>query len=142
MPTQTTIDSPSLQSNMPALQRDALLALIKTNATQLADMGDGDGLEVLMEDTGYISNLSEVDIDEMAAAIVALAGVVNEDTLGHVAAGAVFYRLRAECAQQDDWYHSAIAAARAAVEPLGVKYNSCGCLASLCDCARSSARNV
>lgn len=127
-------------SQLSELQRARLIALIEENVNQLAAAGDGMHLEWTLELVGFHPALNEIDCDMLAAAIVALAPLLDDGTLGHVADNAVFYR-----SLESSGVERAYAIARAIVEPLGVRYTSCGhvCFADPgCFCAEEAARGI
>jgi hypothetical protein len=127
MQQETTAEIPaSTDTEVPALQRERLVALIRENVNQLAADGDSWGLDVTLDAVGFHSCIvDDDDCEKLAAAIGALVPLLNDDMLGFVANNAVFYRWR-ESRGLD-----AYAIARAAVEPLGVKFAPCGCFAAI-----------
>jgi hypothetical protein len=114
----------STGTQVPALQREQLVALIRENVSELAAAGDYEGLDETLSVVGFDSCRNDDSCDSLAAAISALAPTTDDDTLGFVASCAVFYRWR-----KSSGVEHADAIARAAIEPLGVKFAPCGCFA-------------
>lgn len=114
------------------LNRTALVTIIATEIRRLQKRRDYDGIAAGLEAIGWVDNRTDRSIASLAESAVSLLAMTSDKDIALAAAWAVWSR--------DGKSESNV---RADLEPLGVRFVTCGCLAfAKCDCATIAIRGT
>jgi hypothetical protein len=109
-------------SRRPRLQREKLVKIVAKEVRRLQRKGEANSINRLIVDgLMWISNSNRHTIYDLAATAGALAPIASDEDLVHVAYMSLWYKSGSE--RPPD------AQIRLVLEPLGVRYAKCGCIA-------------